>query len=328
MLRQTLLRTTRSSALYRQQVVVSRNYGIVDAATKAVFGEKGLKEKKLKEGELENEAESANLTAGRKLANGIQDAQDAAHDAKVDTRDFAKDADSIASKANLKTGKVLADGIEDAENVTEGAKDVTKNATEKVKNAADDINKTTGRVLADGIQTAQDTVGDTDNIIDKTKETVAAGAEKVNKKVGDVLADGIQAGQNIVDGVTADKVNKKTGKVLADGVEKGEELANKALEAGQQAANKAKETLGGAKQEEDILKEKASQATQSFSRKNEEGSNGDPALAKESSQEFLETKAEGKQKVRENVQGQGYSSLQQKGRDAHTEQNRPDDGVY
>ncbi|KAI5970898.1 hypothetical protein CANMA_000058 [Candida margitis] len=198
MFRQTVIRSIRPAIAYRPQVSISRNYGIVDAATQAVFGKKGLEEKKRKEGELENQAQEANLDGGRKIATKLDEAQDAAQNAKSN--------------------------IEDAK---DGAQSTIQNATEKVKGAAETVNKKTGKVLADGIETAQQSVNPSD-LAEKAKSA----ADTLNKKTGQVLADGVEAGEKIVGGTkeAADTANKKTGQVLADGVEKGEELANKTKE--------------------------------------------------------------------------------------------------
>ncbi|CCG22990.1 Asr2 protein [Candida orthopsilosis Co 90-125] len=245
MFRKSAIRSIRP-IVYRP-VVISRNYGIVDAATQAVFGKKGLEEKKRKEGELENKAQKVNLDGGRKAASKLDDAQDAAQDAKETAKSNLEDAKdgaqstfqtaaetvkSAADTVNKKTGKVLADSIDAAQ------KNVNpSDLADKAKSAADTINKKTGQVLADGIDTAQKTVNPND-IADKAKSA----ADKINKKTGEVLADGVEAGEKIV-GTTkeaAETANKKTGNVLADGVEKGEELANKTKETVDNVAEDAK----------------------------------------------------------------------------------------
>ncbi|KAG5420798.1 hypothetical protein I9W82_002679 [Candida metapsilosis] len=166
MFRQSVIRSIRPIA-YRP-VVISRNYGIVDAATQAVFGKKGLEEKKRKEGQLENKAQEANLDGGRKAATKLDEAQDAAQDAKE------------SAKSNLEDAK-------------DGAQSTFQSAAETVKSAADTVNKKTGKVLADGIDTAQKSV-DPNDLADKAKST----ADAVNKKTGKVLADGIETAQQAV----------------------------------------------------------------------------------------------------------------------------------
>lgn len=161
MFRQSLLKSIRPAIAYRPQVVVSRNYGVIDAATQAVFGKKGLEEKKRKEGELENKAQEVNLDSGRKAASKLDDAQDATQNAKE------------TAKSNL-------------ENAKEGAQSTIQNATDKVKSAAETVNKKTGQVLADGIDTAQQAVktgsNKSEDLASKTKETVENAAELTYEK--------------------------------------------------------------------------------------------------------------------------------------------------
>ncbi|KAI5970914.1 hypothetical protein CANMA_000074 [Candida margitis] len=159
MFRQTVIRSIRPAIAYRPQVSISRNYGIVDAATQAVFGKKGLEEKKQKEGELENKVQEANLDGGRKIATKLDEAQDAAQNAKSSLED-AKD----------------------------GAQSTIQNATEKVKGAAETVNKKTGKILADGIENAQETVKSTtgssksDDLASRARETIENASELAYEK--------------------------------------------------------------------------------------------------------------------------------------------------
>ncbi|KAG5420781.1 hypothetical protein I9W82_002662 [Candida metapsilosis] len=182
MFRQSVIRSIRPIA-YRP-VVISRNYGIVDAATQAVFGKKGLEEKKRKEGKLENKAQEANLDGGRKAASKLDDAQDAAQDAKE------------SAKSNLEDAK-------------DGAQSTFQSAAETVKSAAEKVNKKTGEVLADTLETAQKATNPSD-VADKAKSA----ADTVNKKTGNVLADGVEKGEELA--------NKAKGAVddVADGAKK------------------------------------------------------------------------------------------------------------
>ncbi|KAI5949798.1 hypothetical protein KGF57_004621 [Candida theae] len=189
MFRQSVIRSIRPIA--HRPVVISRNYGIVDAATQAVFGKKGLEEKKRKEGELENKAQDINLDGGRKAASKLDDAQDAAQDAKE------------TAKSNLEDAK-------------DGAQSTFQSAAETVKSAADTVNKKTGKVLADTIDSAQKTVNPSD-LADKAKSA----ADSVNKKTGEVLADGIETAQQAV---------KTNGSKHDDIAEKARETVENAAE--------------------------------------------------------------------------------------------------
>ncbi|CCG22973.1 hypothetical protein CORT_0D01250 [Candida orthopsilosis Co 90-125] len=161
MFRQSLLKSIRPAIAYRPQIVVSRNYGVIDAATQAVFGKKGLEEKKRKEGELENKAQEVNLDGGRKAASKLDDAQDATQNVKE------------TAKSSLEDAK-------------EGAQSTIQNAADKVKSAAETVNKKTGQVLADGIDTAQQAVktgsNKSEDLASKTKETVENAAELAYEK--------------------------------------------------------------------------------------------------------------------------------------------------
>lgn len=186
MLRSTLFRSIRPSIAYRSPIVASRNYGIIDSATKAVFGEKGLKEKKAKEGELKEQGEE------------------------------------LADKAK-KAGQQVADKASEA---VDGAKDATQNATKEFSDKAEGISEYAKR-----------------------------------------LADEVAGNDPAVEGASIEefeRVEEKDGKL-----------------------KRSKRTVIEEEEEE-----------------------------------------EARERVHENVQGQGYTSLQEKGREAPVQQNRPDDGVY
>ncbi|KAL6449815.1 hypothetical protein SBY92_000716 [Candida maltosa Xu316] len=206
-------------------------------------------------------------------------------------------AKATLNDVNLTTGKVLADGIQGAQKTVE---DVGIGADD-IKKGAEAVNLKTGKILADGIQGAQDAVED----IGIGEKDIKKGAEKVNLKTGQVLADGIQKAQDAVEDVGigaddikrgAEKVNLKTGQVLADEIQDAQDAA-KDFEIGEKDIKKGAEkaNLKAGK----ILADGIQDA-----------------------QDFTE-KVDAKHEVKKNTKG--YKDLQDKGRKAPIEQNRPED---
>ncbi|CUM55490.1 uncharacterized protein AC631_03122 [Debaryomyces fabryi] len=125
------------------------------------------------------------------------------------------------------------------------------------------------------------------SIIGSAKEVL----HKANKKIGEVAAEGIDKTQKAAPhsvGEAAEKINKKTGEVLAEGIDKTQKAAPGSVG---EAAEKVNKKTG------EVLAEGIKKTEQAG------------------------------HKARVSQNAKGYESLQDKGRKAETEQNRPDDAL-
>ena len=113
---------------------------------------------------------------------------------------------------------------------------------------------------------------------------------KANKKIGEVAAEGIEKTQHAPENVgdAAQKVNKKTGEVLAEGIDKTQKASPESVgDAAQKVNKKTGEVLA----------------------------------------DGIEKTEQTEERLRVSKNAKGYDSLQDKGKKAESEQNRPDDAV-
>lgn len=226
-------------------------------------------------------------------------------------------AKETLSALNKKIGEVAAAGIDKASEASETVKD--QDLTGKAKETLNDVNMKVGKLAASGIGSAQDAVN-------------SMSAEDVKSAASDLKDDASKKAKDLKDN-TSEKAQEMTDKAA----DKAQEVTDKAADKAGSAADGVKSTMEDAKyaaqvgMEHDIkdaesLKDKAQDSWNKVKSAAQDIVDDDLKLYGSSTEsEPLSNETSSKESPEVKASHKGYKSLQHKGKEAYTEQNRPED---